>query len=119
MDADTLRKATHPFFSAKPAGRQRAMGLAYATRLIQAFRANDDSPLRASGRHRDFVQFRQHLIFKSACHARFFYCLRGHELDGQTPFCAALFSFKTRNTLLLWGGGGIDEGSLMMDHVTD
>jgi len=35
MDADTLRKATHPFFSAKPAGRQRGMGLAYATRLIQ------------------------------------------------------------------------------------
>jgi putative nucleotidyltransferase with HDIG domain len=35
MDAETLRKATHPFFSAKPAGRKRGMGLAYATRLIQ------------------------------------------------------------------------------------
>jgi len=35
MDAETLEKATHPFFSAKPAGRQRGMGLAYATRLIQ------------------------------------------------------------------------------------
>lgn len=35
MDPDTLRKATGPFFSAKPAGRQRGMGLAYATRLIQ------------------------------------------------------------------------------------
>ena len=36
MDAETLsQKATHPFFSAKPAGRQRGMGLAYAARLIQ------------------------------------------------------------------------------------
>ncbi len=35
MDAETLRKATHPFFSAKPAGRKRGMGLAYAARLIQ------------------------------------------------------------------------------------
>ncbi len=35
MDPETLRKATHPFFSAKPAGRKRGMGLAYATRLIQ------------------------------------------------------------------------------------
>ena len=35
MDAETLRKATQPFFSAKPAGRKRGMGLAYATRLIQ------------------------------------------------------------------------------------
>ncbi len=35
MDTDTLRKATHPFFSAKPAGRKRGMGLAYAARLIQ------------------------------------------------------------------------------------
>jgi len=34
MDAVTLRKARHPFFSAKPAGRNRGMGLAYATRLI-------------------------------------------------------------------------------------
>jgi len=35
MAAQTLQKATHPFFSAKPAGRQRGMGLAYAARLIQ------------------------------------------------------------------------------------
>lgn len=35
MDAETLRKATHPFFSAKPAGRKRGMGLAYAARFIQ------------------------------------------------------------------------------------
>jgi len=35
MDADTLRKASYPFFSAKPAGRKRGMGLAYASRLIQ------------------------------------------------------------------------------------
>jgi len=35
MDAETLGKATHPFFSAKPAGRQRGMGLAYAARLLQ------------------------------------------------------------------------------------
>lgn len=34
MDADTARKATHPFYSAKPAGRKRGMGLAYADRLI-------------------------------------------------------------------------------------
>jgi len=34
VDAQTLVKATHPFFSAKPAGRQRGMGLAYAARLI-------------------------------------------------------------------------------------
>lgn len=34
MDAETLRKATQPFFSAKPAGRKRGMGLAYALRLI-------------------------------------------------------------------------------------
>jgi putative nucleotidyltransferase with HDIG domain len=34
MDAETLRKATQPFFSAKPAGRKRGMGLAYANRLI-------------------------------------------------------------------------------------
>lgn len=36
MDAETLRKATHPFFSAKPAGRKRGMGLAYTTRTVQA-----------------------------------------------------------------------------------
>lgn len=35
MDAQTLQKATQPFFSAKPAGRKRGMGLAYASRLIQ------------------------------------------------------------------------------------
>ena len=35
MDTEALKKATHPFFSAKPAGRQRGMGLAYAARLIQ------------------------------------------------------------------------------------
>lgn len=35
MDTETLQKATQPFFSAKPAGRKRGMGLAYATRLIQ------------------------------------------------------------------------------------
>jgi len=35
MDAETLRKATYPFFSAKPAGRKRGMGLAYTARLIE------------------------------------------------------------------------------------
>jgi putative nucleotidyltransferase with HDIG domain len=35
MDAETLRKATYPFFSAKPAGRKRGMGLAHAGRLIK------------------------------------------------------------------------------------
>ncbi|MFQ6036086.1 MAG: HDOD domain-containing protein [Sedimentisphaerales bacterium] len=35
MDAETVRKATQPFFSAKPAGRKRGMGLAYAARLIR------------------------------------------------------------------------------------
>jgi putative nucleotidyltransferase with HDIG domain len=35
MDAETLKKATQPFFSSKPAGRKRGMGLAYAQRLIQ------------------------------------------------------------------------------------
>jgi len=35
MDADTLRKAAHPFFSAKPAGRKRGMGLAYTARAVQ------------------------------------------------------------------------------------
>ncbi|MGB2861867.1 MAG: HDOD domain-containing protein [Sedimentisphaerales bacterium] len=35
MDAETLKKATQPFFSAKPAGRKRGMGLAYAARFIQ------------------------------------------------------------------------------------
>jgi len=35
MDAEMLKKATQPFFSAKPAGRKRGMGLAYAARFIQ------------------------------------------------------------------------------------
>lgn len=35
MDRQTLQKATQPFFSAKPAGRKRGMGLAYADRLIR------------------------------------------------------------------------------------
>ena len=35
MDEETAQKATTPFFSAKPAGRQRGMGLAYAARVIQ------------------------------------------------------------------------------------
>ena len=35
MDSATLQKAIQPFFSAKPAGRKRGMGLAYANRLIQ------------------------------------------------------------------------------------
>ncbi len=35
MDSATLKKATQPFFSAKPAGRKRGMGLAYAARFIQ------------------------------------------------------------------------------------
>jgi signal transduction histidine kinase len=35
MDTETLKKATQPFFSAKPAGRKRGMGLAYAARFIQ------------------------------------------------------------------------------------
>jgi putative nucleotidyltransferase with HDIG domain len=35
MDAETLEKATQPFFSAKPAGRKRGMGLAYAHRVVQ------------------------------------------------------------------------------------
>jgi signal transduction histidine kinase len=34
MDEATVRKAVSPFFSAKPAGRKRGMGLAYASRLI-------------------------------------------------------------------------------------
>jgi len=35
MDTGTLQKATQPFFSAKPAGRKRGMGLAHAQRLIR------------------------------------------------------------------------------------
>ena len=36
MDSETAAKATMPFFSAKPAGRKRGMGLANAQRLISA-----------------------------------------------------------------------------------
>lgn len=35
MDERTLQKAIQPFFSARPAGRKRGMGLAYAARLIK------------------------------------------------------------------------------------
>jgi len=35
MSEEVRRKATQPFFSAKPAGRKRGMGLAYASRFIQ------------------------------------------------------------------------------------
>jgi len=35
MDANTLAKATQPFFSAGAAGRKRGMGLAHAQRLVQ------------------------------------------------------------------------------------
>jgi putative nucleotidyltransferase with HDIG domain len=35
MDEETLANATKPFFSNKPAGRKRGMGLAHAQRLIQ------------------------------------------------------------------------------------
>ena len=35
MDEHTLEKACYPFFSAKPAGRQQGMGLAYTKRLIE------------------------------------------------------------------------------------
>lgn len=35
MDAETLRRVTYPFFSAKPAGRKRGMGLAYAQRFVR------------------------------------------------------------------------------------
>jgi signal transduction histidine kinase len=35
MDAATVAKAGQPFFSARPAGRKRGMGLAHAQRLIQ------------------------------------------------------------------------------------
>ncbi|MCK5173982.1 MAG: HDOD domain-containing protein [Planctomycetes bacterium] len=40
MDAETLAKATQPFFSARPAGRKRGMGLAHAQRLITLNKAN-------------------------------------------------------------------------------
>jgi putative nucleotidyltransferase with HDIG domain len=42
MDEQTLKKATNPFFSAKPAGRKRGMGLAYAARLIRLNRGKLD-----------------------------------------------------------------------------
>jgi signal transduction histidine kinase/HD-like signal output (HDOD) protein len=35
MDAETLQKATWPFFCSRAAGRKRGMGLAHATRIIQ------------------------------------------------------------------------------------
>jgi signal transduction histidine kinase len=35
MDAETMAKAVYPFFSSKPAGRKRGMGLAYASRFIE------------------------------------------------------------------------------------
>ena len=35
MDQQTQQRATQPFFSARPAGRKRGMGLAHAARLIQ------------------------------------------------------------------------------------
>jgi signal transduction histidine kinase len=35
MDEQTLGKATQPFFSDRPAGRKRGMGLAHAQRLIE------------------------------------------------------------------------------------
>jgi len=35
MDAETVQKATQPFFSNQPAGRKRGMGLAHAARLVQ------------------------------------------------------------------------------------
>ena len=34
MDAETLQKATQPFFCSKPAGRKRGMGLAHTQRII-------------------------------------------------------------------------------------
>ncbi len=35
MDAETLNKAVEPFFSFRPAGRRRGMGLAHAQRLLR------------------------------------------------------------------------------------
>jgi putative nucleotidyltransferase with HDIG domain len=40
MDTETLKKATEPFFSAKPAGRKQGMGLAYAYRVIRLNRGS-------------------------------------------------------------------------------
>jgi putative nucleotidyltransferase with HDIG domain len=42
MDEATARKAPSPFYSAKPAGRGRGMGLAYASRLIRLNRGTLD-----------------------------------------------------------------------------
>ncbi|MHC4397171.1 MAG: HDOD domain-containing protein [Planctomycetota bacterium] len=42
MDAETVRKAVQPFFSAKPAGRKRGMGLASAQRIIQLNKGSVD-----------------------------------------------------------------------------
>ena len=36
MDEETLKRAFDPFFSSKPAGRRRGMGLAKALRWIEA-----------------------------------------------------------------------------------
>jgi len=36
MDAETVKKATQPFFSARPAGRGRGMGLPHAQRLVES-----------------------------------------------------------------------------------
>ena len=35
MDGETIAKACQPFFSAKPAGRKRGMGLAHSLRLLK------------------------------------------------------------------------------------
>jgi signal transduction histidine kinase len=35
MDAETLQRATQPFFCSKPAGRKQGMGLAHTQRIIQ------------------------------------------------------------------------------------
>ena len=35
MDSDTVQKAFQPFFSHRPAGRRRGMGLSHAQRLLQ------------------------------------------------------------------------------------
>jgi signal transduction histidine kinase len=40
MSADVLQKATKPFFSDRPAGRKRGMGLAHAHRLLQLNRGS-------------------------------------------------------------------------------
>ena len=40
MTADVIDKATRPFYSARPAGRSRGMGLAHAERLLKLNNAN-------------------------------------------------------------------------------